>query len=302
MLNKVNRLIEALNKDNTGVEAVALWQDGELKLLHRYVPAGPRLIYSHTKSFISTAAGIAIDEGLLTLDTKVCELFPDYASVITDERVNNITLRHFLTMSSGFGGAFLMSANRRKLEGYPDYIAYMLAKELKYDSGERFVYSNADTHLAGCMVQRACKKPLLQYCCEKIFIPLDMGFPAWETAPDGTAFGGSGLYLDITEMLKLGVLYLNKGIYNGKRVVSEKWVEEAGGKQIDTGHEAPWNSGYGYQFWTVGQRENSFRADGAYGQYSIVLPEENAVLAIQSSEQNDVAKFTEMLIEHTILK
>ncbi|MBQ8896737.1 MAG: serine hydrolase [Clostridia bacterium] len=302
MLNKVNRLIEALNKDNTGVEAVALWQDGELKLLHRYVPAGPRLIYSHTKSFISTAAGIAIDEGLLTLDTKVCELFPDYASIITDERVNNITLRNFLTMSSGFGGAFLMSANRRKLEGYPDYIAYMLAKELKYDSGERFVYSNADTHLAGCMVQRACKKPLLQYCCEKIFIPLDMGFPAWETAPDGTAFGGSGLYLDITEMLKLGVLYLNKGIYNGKRVVSEKWVEEAGCKQIDTGHEAPWNSGYGYQFWTVGQRENSFRADGAYGQYSIVLPEENAVLAVQSSEQNDVAKFTEMLIEHTILK
>lgn len=302
MLNKVNRLIEALNKDNTGVEAVALWQDGELKLLHRYVPARPRLIYSHTKSFISTAAGIAIDEGLLTLDTKVCELFPDYASIITDERVNNITLRHFLTMSSGFGGAFLMSANRRKLEGYPDYIAYMLAKELKYDSGERFVYSNADTHLAGCMVQRACKKPLLQYCCEKIFIPLDMGFPAWETAPDGTAFGGSGLYLDITEMLKLGVLYLNKGIYNGKRVVSEKWVEEAGCKQIDTGHEAPWNSGYGYQFWTVGQRENSFRADGAYGQYSIVLPEENAVLAVQSSEKNDVAKFTEMLIEHTILK
>ncbi len=302
MLNRVNNYIEALKRENTGVESVALWQDGELKLVHRFVPAGPRLIYSHTKSFISTAAGIAIDEGLLTLDTTVSELFPEYSSVITDERVKSITLRHFLTMSSGFGGAFLMSANRRKLEGYPDYIGYMLSKELKYESGEKFVYSNGDTHLAGCMVQRACKMPLLKYCCDKIFTPLDMGFPAWETDPDGTAFGGSGLYLDITEMMKLGVLYLNKGVYNGKRVVSEKWVSEAGSKQIDTGHESPWHSGYGYQFWLVGQRENSFRADGAYGQYSIVLPEENAVLAVQCCEQNDVAKFSEILIKHTIEK
>lgn len=302
MINKVEALIEALNRENTGIESVALWQDSEMKLVHRFVPAGPRLIYSHTKSFISTAAGIAIDEGLLTLDTTVYELFPDYADIITDDRVKNITLRHFLTMSSGFGGAFLMGANRRKLEGYPDYIGYMLSKKLVYEPGERFIYSNADTHLAGCMVQRACKMPLLQYCCDKIFTPLDMGFPAWETDPNGTAFGGSGLYLDITEMMKLGILYLNKGIYNGKRVVSEKWVELAGNRQISTGHEAPWHSGYGFQFWTVGQRENAFRADGAYGQFSIVLPDENAVLAIQSCEQNDVAKFIEILLKTVIEK
>lgn len=292
--------IEALKTENTGVESVALWQDGEFKLVHRFVPAGPRLIYSHTKSFISTAAGIAIDEGLLTLNTTVFDLFPEYESIITDERVKNITLRDFLTMSSGFGGAFLMSANRRKLEGYPDYVGYMLAKELAYKSGDRFVYSNADTHLAGCMVQKACGMPLLQYCCNKIFTPLDMGFPAWETDPNGTAFGGSGLYLDITEMIKLGILYLNKGIYNGKRIVSEDWVKQAGSKQIDTGHPEPWHCGYGYQFWMVGQRENAFRADGAYGQFSIILPDKNAVLAVQCSEQNDVPKFVEKLIKYTI--
>lgn len=300
MLDRVERLIEALKEENTGIESIALWQDGEMKLVHRFVAAGPRLIYSHTKSFISTAAGVAIDEGLLTLDTKLVSLFPEYASIITDGRVKEITLRHLLTMSSGFGGAFLMSANRRKGEGYPDYIGYMLKKELKYAPGEKFVYSNADTHLAGCMVERACGKPLLQYCYDKIFAPLDMGFPAWETDPNGTAFGGSGLYLDITEMMKLGILYLNKGNYNGKQIVSESWVEQAGSKQIDTGHEAIWNSGYGYQFWTVGQRENAFRADGAYGQFSIVLPDVNAVLAIQSSEQNNVQKFCDKLIEYVI--
>ena len=76
MENKVKSLIEALNQCNPGVEAVALWQDGEMKLVHRFVPAKPRLIYSHTKSFISTAAGVAIDEGKLTLDTKLLDLFP----------------------------------------------------------------------------------------------------------------------------------------------------------------------------------------------------------------------------------
>lgn len=300
MLNRVNDYIDALNRDNPGVEAVALWQDGEMKLVHRFVPSRPRLIYSHTKSFVSTAAGIAIDEGKLSLGTNVADLFPEYESVITDERVKNITLRHFLTMSSGFGGAFLMSANRRKGEGFPDYIAYMLSKELKYDSGERFVYSNADTHLAGCMVQKAVGEPLLKYCYSKLFSKLDMGFPAWETDPDGTAFGGSGLYLDITEMMKLGILYLNNGDWNGEQIVSQEWIKLAGSKQIATGHTEPWNSGYGFQFWTVGQREGAFRADGAYGQYSIVLPDKNAVLATQCSEYNNVAKFAELLIKYTI--
>ncbi len=300
MKTKVNAFIEALNRDNPGVEAVALWQDGETKLLHRFTPAKPRLIYSHTKSFVATAVGIAIDEGKLTLDTKIIDLFPEYLPIITDERVKRIALRHFLTMSSGFGGAFLMSSNRRKDEGYPDYVGYMLQKELKFEPGEKFIYSNADTHMCGCMVQRATGTTLLKYCHDKLFSKLDMGFPAWETDPDGVAFGGSGLYLDITDMMKLGILYLNNGVYNSERVVSKDWVKLAGSNQIATGHEAPWNSEYGFQFWLIGQKKGAFRADGMYGQFSIVLPEENAVIATQCCEENDVPKFVDMLIKYTI--
>lgn len=297
---RVSAFIEALKQHNPGVESVALWQNGEMKLVHRFTPKRSRLIYSHTKSFVATAVGIAIDEGKLTLDTKLLDVFPEYLPHITDERVRDITLRHCLTMSSGFGGAFLMSENRRRDEGYPDYVGYMLKKEMKYAPGEKFVYSNADTHLCGCMVQRAVGTTLLKYAHDKIFAPLDMGFPAWETDPDGVAFGGSGLYLDITEMMKLGILYLNKGEWNGKQIVSKEWVELAGSKQIPTGHEAIWNSEYGFQFWLIGQRKGAFRADGAYGQFSIVLPDENAVLATQCCEENNVPEFVEMLIKHTI--
>lgn len=295
---RFNSLIEALNKDNPGVESIALWKDGEMKRIHRYTPQKPRLIYSHTKSFVATAVGIAIDEGKLTLDTKIIDLFPEYLPYITDERVKDIKLSHLLTMSSGFGSALLMSSNRRRDEGYPDYVGFMLKREMKYAPGEKFVYSNADTHLCGCMVQRATGTTLLKYAHDKIFAPLDMGFPAWETDPDGVAFGGSGLYLDITDMMKLGILYLNKGVWNGERIVSEKWVELASSKQIHTGHEAIWNSEYGFQFWLIGQQEGAYRADGAFGQFSIVLPKENAVIASQCCEENDVPKFVSMIQEH----
>ena len=300
MQRKVESFIDALRKDNPGVEAVALYQNGQMLLEHHFVPNLPRLIYSHTKSFISTASGIAIEEGKISLDTEVCEIFPEYASFIKDERVNHIKLRHFLTMSSGFGGGFLMGASRRNGEGYPDYIGYLLSKELRYPSGEGFFYSNGDSHMAGCMVERAVGIPLLQYCYDRIFLKLGIGYPAWETDPHGTAFGGSGLYLSIADMMKLGILYLQKGRWNGEQILSEKWVKAAGSKQIDTGSRNLWNRDYGYQFWMIGQQKGAFRAAGIYGQLTIILPEQNAVLATQCSESNDISRFEKMLIEYTI--
>ena len=300
MIKKTQALIEALKQDNTGCEAIVLYQNGENVLEHRFVDAGARQIYSHTKSFISTAVGMAIDEGKLKLSDRIIDIFPDYESVITDENVKNIELRHLLTMSSGFGGGFLMCPGRRSGEGVPDYIAYMLAKPLAYKSGEKFFYSNADTHLAGCMAQRAVGETLNNYLYRKLFSKLDMGYPAWEVSPDGTPFGGSGLYLDIKDMMKLGILYLNEGVWNGEQLVSKEWVKAATSRHIKAWDYGPWSEGYGYQFWIVGQQPNAYRADGAYGQLSIVLPEENAVLATQCSEKNDTARFNKLLFKYVI--
>ncbi len=300
MKTKVQSLIQAFEKDNPGVEAISLYQNGETVLMHRFVPYKERLIYSHTKSFVSTLAGIAIDEGKLSLDDRVLALFPEYESVITDERVKDIQLRHFLTMSSGFGKAFLMGANRRKGEGMPDYTAYLLSKPLAYESGTKFCYSNGDTHMVSRMVERAVGEPLLKYAYRKLFLPLDMGVPAWATDPDGTPFGGSGMYLDINEMMKLGILYLNGGKWNGVSVVSEDWVKQASSTHISTGYGGKWSNSYGYQFWIVDSREGVYRADGAYGQYSIVFPDENAVLATQCSEYNNTEKFAQMLRDYVV--
>ena len=126
MKEKVLALIDALKGDDSGVEAIALYQNGEMVLEHRFIPPNERCIHSHTKSFVATAAGIAIDEGKLSLNTRILDLFPEYESVITDERVKKLELKHFLKMSSGFGAGFIMQNERRKGEGFPDYIKYLL--------------------------------------------------------------------------------------------------------------------------------------------------------------------------------
>lgn len=300
MKTKVLALIEALEKDNPGAEAVSLYQNGETLLTHRFVPYKERQIYSHTKSFVATLAGIAIDEGKLSLDQKIAELFPEYEHVVTDSEVKNITLEHLLTMSSGFGGSFLMGAKRRNGEGMPDYMAYMLSKPLKYRSGTKFCYSNADTHLVSRAVEKAVGEPLQKYAYRKLFSPLGIGMPNWATDPDGVPFGGSGLYLDIEDMMKLGILYLNGGKWQEEQIVSSDWVKQASSAHISTGYGGEWSNSYGYQFWIVDSREGVYRADGAYGQYSIVFPEENAVLSTQCSEYNNTEKFALMLREYVV--
>ena len=296
MKEKVEKLIETLKSDNTGVEAVALYQNGEILIEHHFTPSPPRCIYSHTKSYTATAVGIAIDEGKLSLSDKVVDLFPEYESVITDESMKKVELRHLLMMASGVGDALLMGDSRKRGEGYPDYIAYFLSRKLKYAPGERFVYSNADTHMAGSMVERAVGDKLQRYVYEKILKKLDIGFPGWETDPAGTAFGASGMYLTIRDMMKLGILYLNDGMWDGERIVSSEWIREAGKRQIETGNRGRWSPGYGYQFWTM-PTEGSYRADGAFGQLSIVMPHKNAVFATQCSEYNNVDKFISLVLD-----
>lgn len=299
MLNRVNAFIEDVAQNNIGVEAVALYQDGEMKLLHRFVNRPPRLIYSHTKSFVATAAGMAVDEGKLDLDDRIIKFFPECDSIIVDDRMRSVTVRHLLTMSSGIGLCLLSNDDRRKGIGAPDYVSYFFSHHLKYDPGTKFVYSNADTHMVGCVTERAVGERLQRYLYKKLFSKLEIGYPAWECDPSGTAFGGSGLYLDITQMMKLGILYLNEGKWNNEQIVSKDWVEQARKRQIYTGENGVWDREYGFQFWMCDNVKGAFRADGAYGQISVVFPHENAVVAFQRFEDVNTSRiFKDKMIKY----
>ena len=294
MIEAVNKFIEAIEYDNPGVEAVVLNINGEDKIHKVFYPIAAKNIYSHTKSYTSTAVGIAIDEGKLSLDTKLVDLFPEYLEFAVSEDINKIKLSHILTMSSGFGKPYLMGDERRAGVGFPDYMKYMFSRPIIDEPGSKFVYSTADSHLAARMVEKAVGKNINIYLYEKLFSKMDMVYPIWETDPEGHPIGGGGLHLSIKDMMKLGILYLNKGMWKNERIVSEEWVNLATTKKIDTGNKDSWGKEYGYQFW-MGPKKCAYRADGAHGQLSFVIPSENAVLAIQCSDYNDFPKFQKLL-------
>lgn len=285
------------------MEGIAIADGQRVLMQHRFTPDLPRNIYSHTKSYTATAVGMAVSEGRLSLDDRLVDFFPEHLPADAPAALGDIALRHLLTMSSGFGHAYLMTDDRRAGVGMPDYIGYLLSRPVKRRPGEAFCYSNGDTYLAGCMAEKALGTNLRLFLYERLFSRMDQGMPVWECDPQGRAFGASGLQMRLTDMLKLGQLYLNGGKWQGERLLDAAWTREAGKKQIDTPAGAspdPWRCGYGYQFWCL-PFPGSFRADGAYGQISAVLPEKGLVVAVQCPESGNFERVKRALHERVLL-
>ena len=278
-----------VREEKLPIECVAI-ADGEEILCEAHFKADlPRNIYSHTKSYMTTACGIAIDEGLLSLDTRLVDLFPEAVPENADERLQLITLKNLLTMSSGFGKGLLMGADRRAGTGYPDYIRYMFSQPMMYMPGSRFDYSTADSILAGRMVEKVTGRTLGAYLYEKVFSKLGQGWPIWETDTEGHQIGGGGMFMKLSDMLKIGQVYLNGGTWHGERIVSADWVKQASSLQISTGENPDndiWRCGYGFQFWML-PYSGAYRADGAYGQITAVLPEQGLVISFQCPEDGN---------------
>lgn len=283
------------------LEGIAVADETKVLFEHHFVSNQPRNIYSHTKSFMATAVGLAVSDGKLSLDDSLAEAFVDklpeeirqYTSGDGESwNLYDIKLRHLLTMSSGFGREYLMGVDRRAGTGMPDYVRYMLSREMLEKPGTRFQYSTADSILAGRMVENAVGVRLGEYLYDRILKPMGIGFPIWENCPQGHPIGGGGMYLKLTDMMKLGQLYLADGKWNGQQLLDPEWIKAASSVQIETpcvteGEKADyWRCGYGYQFW-MSPYEGSYRADGAYGQVTTVLPAKGLVVSFQCPEEGN---------------
>lgn len=293
----MQNFINEVKEKSLAIEGIAIGDEKKVLAEHHFQPDLARNIYSHTKSYMATAVGIAISEGKLQLTDRLVDFFPECVPENVDERMTKITLRDLLVMSSGFGKAYLMNADRRNGVGMPDYIAYMMGLPMEYTPGEKFAYSTADSYLAGRMVEKAVGKHLGEYLYEVLFSKLGQGWPQWENCPMGHPIGGGGMSMHLTEMMKLGQLYLANGQWNGEQLVDPAWVKEATRKQIDTPLEEAddiWRCGYGYQFW-LSPYPGSYRADGAFGQITTVLPESGLVVAVQCPEVGDFEKVKQAL-------
>lgn len=253
------------------VLGVKVSQNGELIGEWYSEPECRRNVYSATKSFTSCAVGFAVQEGLLSLDEKLTEAFAEDLPKEVDENLKKATVRDLLTMCLGQKEGSLMG-EQRPLYAEDDWVKLSLSLPFVYEPGTHFVYNNVGPYLAGILVQRRSGCDLVSYLTPRLFKHLGIKRPTWETDPLGNSFGAGGLFLTLSELHKFGLFYLNKGKWNGKQLLSEKWIEEStSASDVDY---------YAYLFWRG--EYNSYRADGKYSQLSIILPDKDAVISLVS--------------------
>jgi hypothetical protein len=161
------------------------------------------------------------------------------------------------------------------------WVRRFLAHQVPYKPGTHFLYNSPATYMLSAIVQQRTGQPVLEYLQPRLFAPLGIERPTWVASPQGISAGAYGLNVRTEDIAKLGLLYLQRGQWNGTRILPAAWVDEATARQTSNGSSptSDWDQGYGYQFW---RSRHGYRGDGAFGQYMLVLPEYDAVVAITS--------------------
>ena len=251
-----------------------------------YAANRTHVLHSLSKSFTSTAVGLAVAEGKLNLDDPVLKFFPDEAPASPSNELKTMTVRNLLTMSTGHAKADIDSFPFGGLWGLlsPNLVKKFSAMPIGQKPGTQFIYDTPGSYMLSAIVQKMTGQTVRDYLWPRLFEPLGIAQPRWEQSAQGVSFGGFGQHLYTEDIAKFGQLYLQKGQWHGQQLVPAAWVEMATSKQIDNRKtpdaDGDWDQGYGYQFWRC--RHGFYRGDGAVGQFCIVMPQYDAVLAITS--------------------
>lgn len=255
-----------------------------------------RELYSLSKSFVSTAVGLAFDRGLVHPDDLLSKFFPQQVAAQTDERWKRVRVRHLMSMSTGHGECpmYRMALSTDAVQAFFD-------APLVYEPGSKFIYSTGASCMMGEIVRRACGQSAPDLLAQELFEPLGIENIWWEGCEDGLCQGGTGLKISCDDLAKLGRLYCNKGLWGQKRILSEEWVDMASARQISNEGNGTedWCAGYGFQFWRNDRM--GYRGDGAFGQLCVIVPERQTVVAMMaesldmSSELNAVWALLEEL-------
>jgi CubicO group peptidase (beta-lactamase class C family) len=239
------------------------------------------LLYSLSKTFLSTAVGFAVQEGLLSLDDAVADHFPEFRDELP-EASRRILVRHALAMATGHATEMAMVAittdPREPVRGF-------LLHAPEHEPGTWFAYNQPANYAVAALLQRAAGTDLVGYLRPRLLDPLDVEPVSWQQYPPGRSLGFTGLHATTETIAKLGLLHLQDGMWEGRQLLPEGWAAEVRTKRVSTDREAnpDWAQGYGFQVWMA---RHGYRGDGAYGQLCVILPEQDVVLALTSAEED----------------
>lgn len=241
------------------VYGIEVFEKGKIVYRRQFAPDVRYPIYSATKSFTSTAVGLAVQEGKLSVEDSLGELLPGkYMQGLPEGvkcAVDHLPLGRLLTMS---------------VPGFPfrpegeDWLRQALTCGAGFDREEVFSYSNVPAYLAGVAVSEAVGEHLMEYLTPRLFAPLGIERPEYADDPQGRFYGATGMKLTVHELSRLGQLYMQGGVFDGQRLLSEDWVRAATSRQI-----ANKEGGYGYFFWVDA---DGFSISGKWGQKCLCCP------------------------------
>jgi CubicO group peptidase (beta-lactamase class C family) len=253
-----------------------------------YAPELRHTMYSMSKSFTSTAVGLAVAERKVRVDDRVVSFFPDDLPAPVTDHLAALRVKDLLTMSVGNEKEPTQAVVHSE-----NWVRTFLAAPITHAPGSTFMYNSAATYMCSAIVQHVTGQKVIDYLQPRLFAPLGIEGATWETCPRGICTGGWGLSVQTEALAKFGQLYLQNGKWNGREILPAKWVEEATtfkiqqpapAKPTRPSEQNDWLQGYAYQFWRC--RHHGFRGDGAFGQFTIVLPEQDAVIAMTGENKN----------------
>lgn len=290
----LDRAIGTLSPCSVDLHSIMIAIGGAVCFERWWWPSAPNRLHSlHSaaKSFTATAAGLALDDGALELDSRVIDVMPDLLPAARKTDVGQLTIENLLTMRTGHAAGISGATTRKVSRGL---ITHMLSYPLELERGRDFTYSSATTHILSAMVQRAVGMPVSTLMTDRIFDPLGISQMNWDADPEGISTGANGLSLTTEGFLRFGMLYNNLGVWEGKRLLSESWVRRASSRIVDVASSGTWDGkklvrpeaddmspytkqGYGYQFWV--SDGGIYSAQGMFGQICMIIPELDAVVA-----------------------
>ena len=266
-----------------------------------YAPEFNHTLYSMSKSFTSTAVGLAVAEGKLTVEDRVVSFFPKELPEKVGELLAAMRVKDLLAMATG-----QEKEPTQTMVKEHNWVKSFLAAPVAHAPGTVFMYNSGATYMCSAIVQQVTGLRVLDYLKQRLFAPLGVFGPTWEQCPMGRDTGGWGLSVPTEALAKFGQLYLQKGKWQNQQLLPAKWVEEATSFKIQQPLAAKpsrpkekddWKQGYCYQFWR--SQNNAYRGDGAFGQFTVVLPEQDAVL-VMTAEASNMQGILDLAWEHLL--
>lgn len=300
--NAIQQFLDAAAASKHEFHSMMMLRNGKVIAEGWWDPYNPELVhtmYSVSKSFTATAIGFAVAEQQLSVSDKVLDFFPSYKEGASDY-LRQLEIKDLLTMSVGHEKSFNQDIFPKE-----DWVEAFMAMPIANEPGTKFMYNTSASYMLSVIIKKVTGQNLTEYLTPRLFDPLGIKGIDWETDPEGIDTGGWGLRLKTEDMAKFGLLFLQKGKWEGKQLLPESWIEEASTAKIMQEPDADatklanndWIQGYAYQMWR--SRNNSYRADGAYGQYILVLPEVQGVI-IFTSETNDLQGILNLAWQHLL--